>query len=186
VLKPDLPIATDRLDLRLFTADDLDALYAYYRLPEVTTYLLHGPRTREETAASLTRRMATTAFEKEGDALVLAVVLRETGELVGDVMLEWVSEHNRTGEFGFVFNPAFHGRGYASEAAVEMLRLGFEELELRRIVGRCEARNTASAALMERLGLRREAHFVENLLVKGEWNSELVFAMRAEEWAARS
>jgi RimJ/RimL family protein N-acetyltransferase len=186
VLKPTLPIATDRLDLRLFTADDLDALHAYNRLPEVAAYLLHGPMTREETAVSLTRRMATTAFEKEGDALVLAVVLRETGELVGDVMLEWVSEHNRAGEFGFVFNPAFHGRGYASEAAVEMLRLGFEELGLRRIIGRCEARNTASAKLMERLGLRREAHFVENLLVKGEWNSEVVFAMRADEWAARS
>lgn len=186
MLKPTLPIATERLDLRLFTEDDLDALHAYSSLPEVAEYLMHGPRTRAETAASLERRMATTAFEKEGDGLVLAVVLRETGELLGDVLLEWVSEHNRTGEFGFVFNPAFHGKGYASEAAVEMLRLGFEELKLHRIIGRCEARNTASAKLMERLGLRREAHFVENVWLKDEWNSEVVFAMRADEWAERT
>lgn len=186
MLKPNLPIATARLDLRLFTEDDLDALHAYSSLPEVAQFLMHGPRTREETAASLERRMATTAFEKEGDGLVLAVVLRETGELLGDVLLEWVSEQHRTGEFGFVFNPAFQGRGYASEAAVEMLRLGFEELKLHRIIGRCEARNTASAKLMERLGLRREAHFVENIWLKDQWNSEVVFAMRAEEWAARS
>ncbi len=186
MLKPNLPITTARLDLRLFTEDDLDALHAYSSLPEVAQFLMHGPRSREETAASLVRRMATTAFEKEGDGLVLAVVLRETGELLGDVLLEWVSEHNRTGEFGFVFNPAFQGKGYASEAAVEMLRLGFEELKLHRIIGRCEARNTASAKLMERLGLRREAHFVENIWLKDEWNSEVVFAMRADEWAARS
>jgi RimJ/RimL family protein N-acetyltransferase len=185
VPQPSLPIATDRLDLRLFTSNDLDALYAYDRLPEVARFLLREPRTREQSAEALERRMATTGYEKEGDALVLAVVLRETGELLGDVLLEWTSERNMTGEFGYVFNPAFHGKGYASEAAVEMLRLGFEELKLHRIIGRCEARNTASARLMERLGLRREAHFVRNEWIKGEWNDELVFAMLAEEWTAR-
>ena len=65
-----------------------------------------------------------------------------------------------------------------------LLRLGFEELGLHRIIGRCDGRNTASAKVMERLGMRREAHFRQNELVKGEWCDELVYAMLAEEWPA--
>jgi RimJ/RimL family protein N-acetyltransferase len=65
-----------------------------------------------------------------------------------------------------------------------MLRLGFEVFELHRIIGRCDARNDASAGLMRRLGMRQEAHFVQNELFKGEWGDELVFAMLASEWEA--
>jgi RimJ/RimL family protein N-acetyltransferase len=183
VLKPEYPIQTARLTLRPFAADDLEALYAYQRLPEVARFLYNEPRDRAETADVLARRRAVTTLERQGDVLVLAVVLRETGELVGEVNLSWTSEHHRQGEFGFVFNPAHHGNGYAGEAAVEMLRLGFEGLGLHRIVGRCEGRNTASAKLLARLGLRREAHFVQNELFKGEWSDEIVYAMLADEWA---
>jgi RimJ/RimL family protein N-acetyltransferase len=183
VLRPAYPIETNRLTLRPFTEDDLDALHAYQSLPEVARYLYNEPRDRAATAEVLKRRVAVTTLENPGDILVLAVVVRETGELAGEVNLGWLSAQNGQGEFGFVFNPAFHGRGYAGEAAVEMLRLGFEGLGLHRIVGRCEGRNTASAKLMARLGLRREAHFVQNEYVKGEWNDEVVFAMLGSEWA---
>jgi len=66
-----------------------------------------------------------------------------------------------------------------------MLRLGFDELGLHRIIGRCDARNTASARLMERLGMRQEAHFRENERFKGEWGDELIYAMLAREWTER-
>ena len=184
MLRPSYPIITDRLILRPFTEDDLDALHAYQALPEVTRYLYWDPRDRAATAEALHRRISTPALAREGDVLVLAVLLRETGELVGEVNLAWLSEVHGQGEFGFVFNPAFHGRGYAGEAAVEMLRLGFERLGLHRIIGRCDGRNEASARLMAKLGMRREAHFVQNEIVKGEWTDEVVFAMLAEEWAA--
>ena len=138
-------------------------------------------RSRAATAEALARRTSMSLLEKEGDVLVLAVLLRETGELVGDVNLCWLSEANKQGEFGFVFNPAYHGRGYAREAATEMLRLGFERLGLHRIIGRFDGRNEASARLMAKLGMRREAHFVENEIVKGEWTDEVVYTMRAPE-----
>lgn len=185
MLRPDYPIETARLTLRPFAAHDLDALYAYQRLPEVARYLYNDPRDRAATADVLARRRAVTTLERAGDILVLAVVVRESGALAGEVNLGWISEQHRQGEFGFVFDPAHHGRGYAREAAVEMLALGFDGLGLHRIVGRCDGRNTASARLMAGLGLRREAHFVRNELVKGEWTDEVVFAMLAEEWAAR-
>ncbi len=84
-----------------------------------------------------------------------------------------------------MFNPRFHGKGYASEAAAALLRVAFEELGFHRVIGRCDARNTASSALMQRLGMRQEAHFVRNEFIKGEWSDELVFALLAEEWSAR-
>jgi len=186
VLRPDYPIKTDRLVLRPFTDADLDALYAYQRLPEVARYLMWPARDREQVATALKYRVEHPTLEKEGDVLVLAVEHQETGALLGDVNLAWVSTQHRTGEFGFVFDPRHHGKGYAREAATEILRLGFEQLGLHRIIGRADARNGASTGLLTRLGLRKEAHFVKNELVKGEWTDEVVFAMLAEEWQARS
>lgn len=185
MLRPDYPVTTDRLLLRPFVDADLDAMFSYHRLPEVARYLMWPPRDREQAAASLKYRMEHPTIEKEGDVLVLAVEHRETGALLGDVNLSLMSEWDRTGEFGFIFDPRHQGKGYAREAAVEMLRLGFDQLGLHRIIGRADARNDASAKLMGRLGLRKEAHFVKNGYVKGEWTDEVVFAMLAEEWSAR-
>jgi RimJ/RimL family protein N-acetyltransferase len=82
-------------------------------------------------------------------------------------------------------HPAYSGHGYATEASAELLRLGFERLGFHRVVGRCDARNTASASLMERLGMRREAHFRQNEFIKAEWTDQLVYAILATEWANR-
>ncbi|HYO29274.1 MAG TPA: GNAT family protein, partial [Thermomicrobiales bacterium] len=112
-----------------------------------------------------------------------AVVVRETGTLVGDVMLWWRSAAHRQGEIGYVFHPDHAGRGYATEASRAAHRLGFEDLGLHRIAARCDARNGASARVMERLGMRREAHLRENEFVKGEWCDELVYALLEDEWA---
>jgi RimJ/RimL family protein N-acetyltransferase len=76
--------------------------------------------------------------------------------------------------------------GFATEGSILLLRLGFEVLGLHRIMGSCDARNTGSARVMERLGMRREAHFRESEIFKGEWGDELIYAMLASEWQARS
>ena len=85
-------------------------------------------------------------------------------------------------ELGYLLTAGTQGRGYATEASREILRLAFEDLGFHRVIARVEARNTASAALAERLGMRREAEFVENEWIKGEWQSEIVYAMLAREW----
>jgi RimJ/RimL family protein N-acetyltransferase len=89
------------------------------------------------------------------------------------------------GEVGYIVHPDHQGRGYATEVAERLLGIGFEVLGLHRIIGRLEARNRASARVLEKLGMRREAHFVENEWVKGEWQSEVMFAILDREWAAR-
>ncbi len=178
-------VRTDRLLLRPYRMDDLDDLVAIRSRPDVVRYVYWEPKNREEIAAGLVRRSRMHTLEREGDGLVLAAELRETGTVIGDVSLQWISERHNNAEIGFVFHPDYHGKGYASEAAREVLRLGFEGVGFHRIEGRCDARNRASARLMERLGMRREAHMVENEWFKDEWSSELVYAMLDREWSER-
>ena len=185
MLRPSYPIATDRLLLRPYQAEDLEALHDLERRAETARYLYNDPLSREETKALLDRRMTLVAIDDDGDEIVLAVELRTKGTVIGHVNLEWTSREHRQGEIGYVMHPDHQGHGYATEAAGVMLRLGFEELGLHRIVGRLDARNAASAAVLERLGMRREAHLRENEHVKGEWVDELVYAILAEEWRRR-
>lgn len=182
MLKPAYPITTLRLTLRPFTPADLDDLHAYESRPDVTRYLYWDPRDRDATRTFLDKKITRTELHDEGDALDLAITHRHTGALVGNCLLLWTSKAHRQGEIGYILNPAHHGHGYATEAAREMLRLGFDGLNLHRITGRLDARNTASARVLEKLGMRREAHLIDNEHVKGEWASELIYAMLAREW----
>lgn len=182
---PRYPIETDRLAIRPFTEADLADVIALYRFPDVLRYLYIGPRTDEEIATAFAERRAKTALKAEGDRLTLAVEEKSSGRFVGEVVLVWLSETHRSAEIGFIIHPAFQGRGYAREAILPLIRFGFDEMACHRIIGRCDGRNEASARLMEKLGMRREAHLIENEWVKGEWTDELVFALLQREWLAR-
>jgi RimJ/RimL family protein N-acetyltransferase len=181
-----LPIETDRLTIRRYLETDYDDLLNLQSNDDVTRFLMYESKTPEQVRETLANRLADVRMDKDGQALTLAVILRETGQHLGEVTLFVQSAEHRGGEIGFVFHPDFHGRGYAAEASVELLRLGFEELGMRRIIGRLDARNTGSANLLKRLGMRQEAHFVQNEFVKGEWADEAVFAMLSDEWVQRS
>jgi RimJ/RimL family protein N-acetyltransferase len=185
VLRPDYPLETARLQLRPFSPGDLEELHAFHSLPEVARFLYWEPRDLEQAREALDAKLRQTVLEDEGQGLALAVVLREVGVVVGEVSLQWLSRRHRQGEIGFVFHPGYQGRGLATEAAEVVLRLGFEGLGLHRVIGRCDALNLPSARLMERLGMRREAHFVHNEVFKGSWGDELVYAMLEDEWRAR-
>ncbi len=183
---PDWPLRTERLLLRPFEAGDLDALHAIHSDEAVVRWLYNDPRTLDETRELLGRKIAGAALRAEGEWLGAAVTLRETGELVGDLSLLWASETHRQGELGFVVHPRHQGHGYATEASRPMLAFAFEQLGLHRVVGRLEPRNAGSARVLEKLGMRREAQLVENEWVKGEWQSELVYALLAREWRGGS
>jgi RimJ/RimL family protein N-acetyltransferase len=184
MLRPDYPLTTERLTIRPFAAGDMDDVLAFRGLPEVARYVPFSVQDRDGVATFLADSAARTALSEEGDFLVLAVVQKDT--VIGEVLLFWRNREQRQGEVGYAFNPAFGGHGYATEAAREMLRLGFDALGLNRIIGRIDARNDASARVLERLGMRKEAHFVENEVVKGEMTSEIVYAMLHREWKAQT
>jgi RimJ/RimL family protein N-acetyltransferase len=184
VVSPDWPLETDRLTLRPFVEADLEAMHAIRSDPDVARYLYREPfQTLDETRGFLEQRMATPGWEREGDWLSVAAVERESGLTVGDLALHWVSARDQTAEVGFVFDPRHQGKGFATEAARALVDWAFSA-GFHRVIGRTEARNAASARVLEKLGMRLEAHFVENEWVKGEWQSELVFAILDREWGA--
>jgi RimJ/RimL family protein N-acetyltransferase len=105
--------------------------------------------------------------------------------VVGEVSLIWRSVADRQAEIGYIFHPDVQGQGLATEAALALLAFGFEQAELHRIYARCDARNVASWRVMEKLGMRREAHFREHLQLKGRWDEELIYAILEDEWRAQ-
>jgi RimJ/RimL family protein N-acetyltransferase len=160
-------------------ADDLAELHALRSREDVVRWLYWDAPTEEQTRAWIEGILS----RPPETGTTFAVELRDSGVLVGNVNV-MVDPPNRQGEIGFIFHPEHQGRGYATEAARALLDHAFEHYGLHRAFGRLEPRNVASARVLEKLGMRREAHLIENEWVKGEWQSEAVYALLAREWAA--
>lgn len=183
---PPLPIRTSRLVLRAVDPGDRAAIGAYCSDPEVTRYLPFPALDEDGLTARLERMVAGTAPRQVGDALTLAVV--HEGVLVGDVMLRLAAAHGpdappSVGELGWVFSPAYAGRGLATEAARALVDLGFGHYPLHRLMAQLDPRNTASARLCERLGMRHEAHTREDFPDRdGGWSDTAVYGLLRREW----
>jgi len=179
-----LPLATERLVLRPFEPGDLMAVFDLYQRKEVCRYLFWGPLDLDGARDHLDGRMGRTRIGSDGDAIRLAGVDRSTGRMIGEFMLRVTSIEHRQGEVGWMIHPDVQGRGLATEAAAELLRAAFETLGLHRIVADADPRNAASLRIMEKLGMRREADYIEQFFVKGTWIDQVVCAILATEWRA--
>ncbi|NPC97225.1 GNAT family N-acetyltransferase [Nocardioides sp. zg-DK7169] len=183
------PVRTERLVLRPATPGDVEATYRIRVLPEVSRWITAAPGDPASYAASFAEpdRLARTLVVELGS---------DGGPVIGDLMLwvgdAWaqveVAEAARAcqAELGWVLDPAYAGRGFATEAVRALLGTCFDALGLRRVVAECFADNTASWRLMERVGMRREAHTVRESLHRDlGWLDGFSYALLAEEWAAR-
>ncbi|WP_427129445.1 GNAT family N-acetyltransferase [Pseudarthrobacter sp. S9] len=182
--KLELPIHTDRLVLRRFEAGDLDAYHAYHSLPETARFLPREAKSYTQ-SMEMVGRYANFEFEKEGDWVCLAIEAADSPGLLGEVVLKWMPGCGQA-EVGWSLAPEARGRGIGREAAGALLKLGFEELGFHRIDAKLDALNTASAALCDRLGMRLESTQMDKWHYKGQWATEVVYAILAEEWSARN
>jgi RimJ/RimL family protein N-acetyltransferase len=188
------PLRTSRLTLRLVTVDDVDDVFAYDSLPEVCAYLPYEPRSRAVVAERLETWSTATTLENDGDFWQVAIELPATTDaaarVIGTIYFSLRSAEHRGAVIGWVLHPDAHGRGFAAEAASAVLGLALGEagqggVGLHRVAAELDPRNAASIALCRRLGMREEAHFVKDLLFRGEWADTGIYAILAEEWAAR-
>ncbi|WP_256019661.1 GNAT family N-acetyltransferase [Corynebacterium sp. CCUG 65737] len=162
------------MQLRLHQPEDQAWLPALYSRPEVARYLLDDPWTHEDTDKNLTQRIAKTGLESPSGAL--AVVVEHNGRAIGDVAL-WLTDRSRgQAEIGWVLDPDHGGQGFATEAVQAVLNLGLHHYQLHRIIAQMDDRNAGSAALAKRVGMRLEAHHVQDWYSKGQWTNTLVFA----------
>jgi RimJ/RimL family protein N-acetyltransferase len=183
VFDPSTPIETERLRLRVSIPEDFEGLYDIRSRPDVSRYLYTEAMSRDEVQAKLDERIAKfSKLPAPGDSLVLVIVRKDTDATIGDLSLKLLPGEHQQAEIGYILHPDHHGYGFATEAARVLLQIAFEDVKAHRVQGRLDGRNTASARVLERLGLRREAYFRENEWVKGEWTDEAVYAMLASEW----
>jgi len=177
-----LPRRTERLVLRAFRHGDEDDVLAYRSRPDVVRYMPTEPLHASGVVAFIAERTSATQIRADNDKIILAVEHDRT--VIGDLLIRAVQLADGQAEIGWAFNPAYHGRGLATEAARELLGLAFGGLAMHRVFAQLDPRNTASARLCERLGMRREAYFREDIWFKGEWGDTAVYALLADEWRA--
>jgi RimJ/RimL family protein N-acetyltransferase len=172
---PRVELLTPRLSLREFRDGDHAAVHAFASDPEVTRYTDWGPNDPDDTSVFLAKAAQNTSAQPR-TRYPLAVVERAGDVLIGSVDIHVVSREHRRGEMGYVLNRSRWGHGYATEAAAAVLRFGFDRLGLHRISATCDPDNTASARVLERIGMRAEGHLREYLCIGGEWRDRLLYA----------
>lgn len=180
----DLPIETERLQLRQFQKSDLDAVMAYHALPDVQRYLDWKARDRVEVKAALDAMVKQNRLTRPGDIVHLAVTRKSDDLLIGQISLRWTDATAGQAEIRFIFSPFHRKQGYATEAVRAAMDFGFETFRFHRIFARCAGSNQASARLLKGIGMRLEAHYREHALFQGEWDEELHFAILDREWLA--
>lgn len=177
---------TQRLLIRNFTASDLEAFLAYRNDPEVAKYQgwsLPYPREKGE---AFIAEMEDIHAPKQGQWLQLALELKETGALIGDVAFCIKDDDIRQAVIGFTVASAYWQKGFATEGLTALIDYLFEDIDLHRITADCDTENTGSWKTLEKLGFRREAHFVESLFINSEYTSEYFYGLLQREWRAKA
>ena len=177
-------IESERLILRRFEDSDVTPFVAYRKDPEVARYQSWDPCDEQE-AKAIIRETGAARVGVPGEWFGFAIESKEAGTLIGDCALR-IDEHEPyRAEVGFTLAREYQGRGFASEAVAHVLDYAFGTLGLHRIIAIADCRNAPSVALLERLGMRREGHFVENVWFKGGWADEYLYAVLRHEWLSK-
>ena len=180
-----LLLKTERLTIRDYVEADWQAIVQRTTQDEVAQYMVWDTTTwaEQEKVVAWIREQQTLTLETLGKYVEFAV--EKDGRAIGTVGLKHLSKTDRVAEVGWDLDPECWGQGYASEATAAFMNWCFRNLELHRFTSICDARNIGSYKLMERLGMRREAHHVKSSFIKGEWVDDLVYAVLKDEWLGR-
>ena len=166
-------IKAERLLIRKFEFKDWEAVHEYTSDSDVMKYIPEGVFTEEDTRNFVNKNMGENAKN-------FPVILIGENILIDHIVFhKYFGEH--TYEIGWVFNPKYFNKGYASEAAQATLKYGFKEMKLHRIIATCQPENTPSYRVMEKIGMRREGYFKKCIPHGNEWWDEYYYAILEEE-----
>ena len=167
-------IITERLIIRKFVSDDWQSVHEYTSDFNVMKYIPEGVFAVEDSKEFVTENSSKSPR-------YFPVLLKKDQTLIGHIAFHKVfGEH--TYEIGWVFNPKYYNKGYASEAAHSILKYGFETMKLHRIIATCQPENIPSHRVMEKIGMRREGFFKKCIPHGNEWWDEYYYAILDEEW----
>lgn len=169
---------TNRLIIRDIGRSDWESIHTYTSLPEFTRYTAWGPNTEEDTKGYIEQVLASQQ-EKPRQEYELVVCLKSTGTLIGGAGIH-IKDTNA--EVGYVLNPDYQGKGYATEATRALLGFGFSTLAVHRIYATCRPENKASEKVMQQIGMQREGLMREHWYYKGEFHDSYLYSILAEKY----
>lgn len=170
-------LKTERLVIRPFQAEDIQDVFAIYSDKAVCRYLLHDEWHVENMEEKFNKKLVNRSLT-QNTMISLAVVLDE--QVIGDLSA-WYTDMKDTVEIGYSFASSSSGKGYATEAVGSLVAHLFNDYHVHRIQATLDARNTASQKLCERIGMRKEAHFIQDYWNKNEWTDSIVYGMLNHE-----
>ena len=178
-------LTTERLALREFREEDWPDVLAYQSDPRYLRFYDWSHRSADDVRVFV-RRFVEHSQAQPRLKYQLAITLRSDRRLIGNVGIRMDHAEALEADIGYELAPEHWGRGYATEAARAILRFGFEQLKLHRISAWCIAENTASAHVLEKIGMQLEGRLREREWIKGRWCDALTFAILDREWTGQA
>jgi RimJ/RimL family protein N-acetyltransferase len=177
-------LTSARLRLRRFREADLPFFCRYRADPEVARFQSWSVFTEADGRLFFDSQCKLDP-DTPGAWFQLAIELRFTGEMVGDCALHTLATDDRQSEIGFTLASQSQGHGYATESLTCLLDYVFRNLGKHRVIAVTDVDNHRAARVLERVGFRREGHFLQNIWFKGKWADEYLYAILREEWIQR-
>jgi RimJ/RimL family protein N-acetyltransferase len=174
-------IQSDRLILRQVKAEDADAIFGYRSNAIINQFQGWIPETIED-VCDFIRDKVSAVIDQHDTWFQLAIIRKDTGELIGDVGIHFLESGSLQVEIGCTLNFNQHGNGFATEALTETVNFLFRNLNKHRVIASIDPRNEKSIKLVERIGMRKEAHFRKSLRINNEWVDDMVYAILKEDW----
>lgn len=174
-------LETERLLLRDLNIEDKEAIFEYRSDAKINQFQSWVPKTLEEVETFIHRN--SKEFNKPESWYQLLITDKKTKEIIGDVGVHFIDSENQQVEFGITLSKKHHHKGYASETLKGLTELMFKDLKKHRITTSIDPENVSSMKLMERIGFRKEGHFIKSLNLNGAWVDDVIYALLQEEWA---
>lgn len=172
---------SDRLVIRKFGLQDVHSFYQYRANPDVSRFQSWENYTLQDAEAFI-RKQIVHSPNQPGTWFQYAIALTESDQLIGDCAIHTRADEPQIVELGFTLAPEFQGKGYMNEALCALMEYVFGALNKHKLIAFADVRNTKSIQVLERLGMRREGHLLENYKSKGIWIDEYQYAMLRSEW----
>lgn len=177
----EINISTERLVLKGIKLSDAESLFKYRSKPEIFEFQNWKPQTLQDVKIFISENIAKVPNFPD-TWYQLGVFIKQTDQLVGDIGIHFIDSDDKQAEIGYTLAQEYQGIGYAAEAVRGVLNYLFNNLKKHRITASVDPRNKKSIALLERIGMRKEAHFKKSLWFNEEWVDDIVYAILEEEW----
>ncbi len=173
-------LETNRLILRPINLNDKNEIFEYRSDAETNKFQGWIPKTIDDVKIFIGK--VSKQINEPETWFQFVVIEKETKKIVGDLGIHFFDSENKQVEIGCTLNKCFQNKGYATESLKRIIDYLFKELNKHRIITSIDPENKSSIRLVERIGFRKEAYFVESLRINGKWVDDLIYALIEKDW----